>query len=371
MTRFSTLLLCIAIVSCDAESETVAPDVTGTDTRGDAEDATPAEDSGPEATIGTTQTIVAHDAAHIYWTGWDEGQNARAVDVDVTFPPEDELYGGITMHFALSCPSGRCDPWDRYGSYGIVANPGAEDERYIELSRFITPFGVGASWSVDVTDLRPLLTDQVTLRAFVDTWVGPGSPYGDGWEIDARFDFVGAEPAIEVLDVIPVWNLERVVYGDPARPVADQLPPATVELPEGTTRALLRTFITGHGQGNADNCAEFCPADHTFTVSGTPHTRTVWRDDCETTGAPGQQGTWEFPRAGWCPGAVTHDWTIELDVGAGPIELAYAVDDYVNTCRPDAPVCEGCAFGQGCDWNDSNHTEPNYQLSATVIAIGN
>ena len=40
---------------------------------------------------------------------------------------------------------------------------------------------MGASWDLDVTDLRPLLTGDVTMRAFIDTWVGPGSQYGAGW----------------------------------------------------------------------------------------------------------------------------------------------------------------------------------------------
>ncbi|MFT6397472.1 MAG: hypothetical protein ACJAYU_002225 [Bradymonadia bacterium] len=371
------LCLLIAALSVTACSSDPAPlladtsnDASQTDTGESDLDAEDAEADASTGTIGENQSVVAHDEAHIFWTGWDEGQNARNVDVAVTFPPAEELYGGITMNFALSCPSGQCDPWDRYGSYGLVSNPGAEDEGYIELSRFITPFGVGASWQVDVTDLRPLLTDDVTLRAFVDTWVGPGSGFGNGWQVDVSFDFIGAEPTVNVIGVYPIWNLNRVIYGDPARPVAEQLPVEMVELPEGTTRALLRTFVTGHGQGNQDNCAEFCPADHTFTVGGIDHTETVWRDDCETTAAPNQQGTWQFPRAGWCPGAVAHDWTIDLgEVGPGPLEVGYDVSDYENLCRPDSTNCSGCALGNGCDWNDSNHTEPNFQLSAMVIAI--
>ena len=47
--------------------------------------------------------------------------------------------------------------------------------------------------------------------------------------------------------------------------------------------------------------------------------------------------------------------------------MGYDVSEYVNTCRPDSPSCEGCAFNQGCEWNDSNHTEPNYQVSAALI----
>lgn len=377
LTCFAAFLFSLA--ACSSESAGSAADVGGPgdtdggDTLVDAGGVADAgaEDVGVPGRIGDNQTIVGHSAAHVFWSGWDEGQNARQVDVRVEFPRADELFAGINMNFTLSCPNGRCDPWDRYGSFGVVTNPGEEDERYVELSRFITPFGVGGNWQVDVTDLRPLLTGPTTLRVFVDTWVGPGSSFGDGWQVDTTFDFYGGEPNPRVVAVLPIWDLARVAYGDPARPISEQLPPATVRVPEGASRLLLRTFVTGHGQGNALNCAEFCPQDHSFVVDGTQHTRRVWRDDCETTGAPGQRGTWQYPRAGWCPGAVTHDWTI--DVGAAPagreVEVAYAVSEYENTCRPDSASCSGCTLGNGCEWNDSNHTEPNFQVSALLIAV--
>ncbi len=71
-----------------------------------------------------------------------------------------------------------------------------------------------------------------------------------------------------------------------------------VALPAGSSYAL-RTFVTGHGQGNADNCAEFCPRDHTITAGKAAHTTQIWREDCATTAAPNQQGTYKYrARAG-------------------------------------------------------------------------
>ena len=141
--------------------------------------------------------------------------------------PADETFSSINLHFALSCPAGSCDPWDRVGSYGLVLANGSESPTYLELSRFITPYGVGAEWDVDVTDLRPLLTGEQTSRVFIDTWVGPGSGFGNGWSVTATFEFVGGTPAREVLAAIPVWQganeNRRLVYGDPA-PVPCHLP---------------------------------------------------------------------------------------------------------------------------------------------------
>ncbi|MCB9521713.1 MAG: hypothetical protein H6699_12695, partial [Myxococcales bacterium] len=108
---------------------------------------------------------------------------------------------------------------------------------------------------------------------------------------------------------------------------------------------------------------------HTFTVGDFSDSASVWRDDCETTAAPNQRGTWQYPRAGWCPGAITHDRT--LAAGAAPatatVVVSYDVEPYENTCRPEADECAGCSLGNGCDWNDSTHTEPSYQVSALLI----
>jgi hypothetical protein len=222
-----------------------------------------------------------------------------------------------------------------------------------------------------VTDLRPLLSGDVTLRAFVDTWVGPGSPYGDGWLLTATFEMTGGAPARLPIAVVPVWTMTYVPYGDPARPVPSSALPATPALPEASAYDL-RAFVTGHGQGNADNCAEFCSRDHTLTVGATAHTTTLWRNDCAETAAPNQEGTYQFSRAGWCPGAFAHPWVVDVtaDVAGGSsATIGYDVEAYDNTCRPDAAECTGCTLGTGCEYDGGAHTEPNYQVSAAIIAF--
>lgn len=379
MKSFAPLLLLFTLAACgDSTPTRDTSTASDSDSNGSADttangsaDATAdtaAEDTTPTTIPGANQAVRAMQGVQVYFTG---SVNRRQVEQPVTFPPANETFSSINLHFALSCPSGSCDPWDRVGSYGLVLADGSESPTYLELSRFITPYGVGAEWDVDVTDLRPLLTGEQISRVFIDTWVGPGS--GHGWSVTTTFEFVGGTPAREVLAAIPVWQganeNRRVVYGDPARSIPSQLPDASVTLPEGTTSAALRTFITGHGQGNADNCAEFCPRDHTFTVNGVPSTNNIWRDDCRTTAAPNQQGTWQYARAGWCPGAKAYDWTIDLGAVSEPmLTIGYDVQAFENTCRPEANPCAGCTLGSGCAYNDSSHTEPNYQVSAVVIA---
>jgi hypothetical protein len=329
----------------DSASNGSADTTADTSSNGSADTTadTAVADTTPATTPGQNQAVRAMQGVQIYFTG---SENRRQVEQPVTFPPANETFSSINLHFALSCPAGSCDPWDRVGSYGLVLANGSESPTYVELSRFITPYGVGAEWDVDVTDLRPLLTGEQTSRVFIDTWVGPGSGFGNGWSVTATFEFVGGTPAREVLAAIPVWQganeNRRLVYGDPARSIPSQLPAVDVALPDGTTSAALRTFITGHGQGNAD---------------------------CRTTAAPNQQGSWQYARAGWCPGAKTYDWTIDLGAVSGPtLNIGYDVQAFENSCRPEANPCAGCTLGTGCAYNDSNHTEPNYQVSAVVIA---
>jgi hypothetical protein len=326
-------------------------------------------DADPGSLPGMDVTITPFMATPIYFTGAD---NQRTVDMPASFPTTG-AYDQITLHLTLACPTtpGGCDPWDRFASLGIVTQKGTggAPDTVIELARFITPYHVGASWDVDLTDLRPLLSGDVTLRAFIDTWVGPGSPYGDGWVLTASFDMHGGIPAALPIAVVPVWNPVSLVYGDPSKPIATAAPAQMITLPAASSFAL-RTLVTGHGQGNADNCAEFCGKNHTLTVNGNAHVQQIWRTDCATTAAPNQQGTYQYSRAGWCPGATVTPWSFDVTAdiaGAPSVTIGYDVEAYENTCRPDSMTCTGCTLGTTCAYDGGNHTDPNFQLSSLLI----
>lgn len=231
----------------------------------------------------------------------------------------------------------------------------------------MTPYRVGGQFTVDVTDLQRVLEGPQTMRVFIDTWVGPGHANGAGWLVDAAFEFEAGVPTPDPIAVVPLWAPQRVVYGDPARPV--DVTATIADLPAGLTGVRVRALVTGHGQGNAGNCAEFCQRDHTFTIGATPSTRLLWRDDCPTTAVPNQQGTWRYPRAGWCPGAMVTPWTVDAPVPAGPLTIRYDVATYENTCRPDAPSCAGCALGTGCEYDGGSHTEPGWEHSAMLVLL--
>lgn len=320
----------------------------------------------PAAPIPTEPvTVPLFERAHVFFTGME---NRRTVDGAAQFP--DATYARATLTLTLACPSNRCDAWDRVASLSILDERGGDGgaPAELEIARFVTPYGVGGTWSQDVTDLMPLLRGPRRVRVFIDTWVGPGSSSGNGWLVTAS---VTLEPgAIEhpVRQVIPLgWS--SAVYGDPARPIASQLPPRRVEVPAGVGGARLWVTATGHGQGNRDNCAEFCPRTHAVTFDDQRFEHTLWRDDCAENPIRNQRGNWQPPRAGWCPGDLARPWIVALPKApsAGPHTVGYDVESYENTCRPGATPCAGCVFRTSCDYNDGTHTEPHYRVSAFLL----
>ncbi len=312
---------------------------------------------------GTDASMTVFDKAHM--TG---GQ--RYVYANVDFP-ESGTYEKITMTFTLSCPQGGCDPWDRWGNLGIVTEKKAGDpggDKLLELGRFVTPYGVGGTFTYDLTDLRPALVGKKEMRLFIDTWV-------DGWLATAKIDMKGGTPAKEPTVVLPLWTAPHVAVGNPSRSVSIDAPPREVTVPSSVCGLAVRAIVTGHGQGNRDNCAEFCPKKHYFEVEGASHERTVWRDDCATTAVPNQNGTWQYSRAGWCPGAsvrdiwadATGDVSAEAKAAKASFSVGYDVEGYDNTCRPDKCDPNACVFKTSCDYDGGAHTDPFYSLTAVLV----
>lgn len=312
---------------------------------------------------GANATLTPFDQAHL-------SGSARNVYASATFP-EQGTYERITMTFTLSCPAAGCDPWDRWGNIGIVTKKNESDpgnDQILELGRFVTPYGVGGTFTYDLTDLRPALKGKLELRIFTDTWV-------DGWLATVKIEMKGGVPAREPAFVQSLWNSPHVGVGVPSRPVSNDAPNRQITVPESICGLGVRAIITGHGQGNRDNCSEFCPKTHFFKVNGKSHGSSVWREDCATTAVQGQHGTFTYSRAGWCPGADVR--AIAIDVGGdvsmdakakkAAFPVAYDVEGYDNTCRPDNCNLSACVFGTACAYDNGAHTEPYYALTAVLI----
>jgi hypothetical protein len=319
-------------------------------------------DRGPAAT--TEVVVKGFTAANIYFgSAMDNHRHAKAM---VEFPTSGP-WKKITLRLRLSCPAGRCDIWDRWGYLGI-ANGEAMDAPVTEIARFATPYGVGADWSMDVTDLMPLLAGKKTLAAFIDTWVGPGHPQGNGWLVDATFTFTPGDLDLVPTEVVSLWDVASVEVGDPAKPPA--IPARKVMIRPDAARVALRSLVTGHGQGNLENCAEFCPKKHSYAVAGSDFSHSVWRTDCATTAVRPQGGRFPYAsRAGWCPGATVVPWVVDVTAATKPgaeAAVTYAPEPWENSCRPTAATCRGCV-GASCAYDDGGHTAPAYVQSALLI----
>ena len=296
----------------------------------------------------SAKTINVLRDGHIYF---GNGTNQRSLEVSATLPEAEGAYSRILMNLSLDCPAGGCDWWDRKASVGVVHEDGGE----VEIMRFMTPYRVGANWQLDVTDLQPLLSGEVRFRIFIDTWVGPGHPQGDGWLVSLGFEYKeGERQGPRPLAVIPLMAAESVEYGNPS---AESGRVAEVNLPDKSSAARVWIYVTGHGQGNSENCAEFCPKRHSFFLNDIERSKTIWRDDCAATVTHGlQQGTWTYSRAGWCPGDMVTPWQVVVpteQLSSGILTVRWQPQPYTNE-RAD-------------DYNNNGHTKPYYQVSALLI----
>jgi len=268
-------------------------------------------------------------------------------------------YDSIGAYLDITCPnvSGGCDDWDRL-AYIQVKDPAGE---WIELIRYITPYGVGCDHRLDVTDFLSLLQGKVDFRMYISTW-GSG-----GWEITLDLAYRAGAPRY------PYSRTDRLWYGNyPFGNLANLQPLDTLRhhFAPGADSAALKIVTTGHGWGNnnTDNAAEFYHALHHVYVSDLDtFAQDLWRN-CSPNpdGCHGQQGTWAFDRAGWCPGAISpgYDYDLTPLLAYDSVELRYIFDkNYVDWCHPSNP---NCVSQQTCP-NCHDGFNPQYEVAATLL----
>jgi hypothetical protein len=145
------------------------------------------------------------------------------------------------------------------------------------------------------------------------------------------------------------------VYGDPAIPYT--LPNFNIPFEAKTKASNLRMTITGHGQGNTSNAAEFYNATHSVKVNGsTAFNHNVWKNNCGQNSCANQSGTWTLSRAGWCPGQdvtpIENNLTGSITPGTTS-SVGYALQTYTNNLNTG--------------YNGGSHTEPYFRIHAYVV----
>jgi hypothetical protein len=261
--------------------------------------------------------------------------------------PEQQLYSQVLCNIVIACPQSPadCDPWDRLGWLRLKheVSPGVFED--YELVRFITPYDItfdggpgSCGWQLDLTDYQFLLHDEVTLKMYIETWMGNDN----GWVMTVGFQMTTGIPDREPFAIAQLYSGRNVRYGDPDNPVSDNLPMVPITVPEETTWAAAKIFATGHGFLNTDNAAEFSNKWQRLRVDTYTEQHYLWRNDCEHNECSPQQGTWLYDRAGWCPGDKAEPWTVDLSdwvTPGGTHDMVLELQPYENWCRPNNPDC--------------------------------
>jgi hypothetical protein len=286
------------------------------------------------------------------------GTNSRWYYATYTFPQFVGAYNDLNASLIVECPNinGGCDDWDRLAYIDIKA----PDGNWIQLIRYITPYGVGCTHELNVTDYMSLLQGEVEFRVFIDTW-GTG-----GWQLSLNIDYNQGIPQYLYSNVVEAWD-STYAFGNPAnlQPVETY----SVTLPGPLESSHLRISNTGHGWGanNTGNAAEFFNAYHFIDVDNTEtFVQHLW-NTCNPNpdGCTGQQGTWTYNRAGWCPGAIAPPTIFDLSpyIGAS-IDLDYRFHpSYQDFCHPNNPAC---VSGQTCQDCNAGYN-PHYVVDTHII----
>ena len=250
---------------------------------------------------------------------------------------------GIKMYIRLECPSGGCDPWDRFANI-LVKN--SSTNQWYEMARHITPYGVGNSQltrglEVDVTDFKSLLSGNVELKIYAETWVA------SGWVISLEFDYLAGNPDYKYYQITPVIQFNRnslsgVPYGgENGNTQIDKEKfdlTKTISVGSNIKSAHFRTIISGWGHATpADSdgraCAEWCFRTHKIKIDNVDKfSHYMGPIGCGNNPISNQGGNWAPDRAGWCPGMVVplRLDKFDSDVSNTDINFEYYFQPWIN-----------------------------------------
>lgn len=242
---------------------------------------------------------------------------------------------------------------------GIIA--GDDYLPTVEIMRFMTPFGVGhfstttdsvalerrqpvyidgwapnVVWKDDVSDLYPLMTEEVYVGVFVDTWTKEG--YKVSVELDLEESVVKQDKLVKQT-ILPLVNTIYYHGQDLPDLFARQDLAVPFTLPKNAKNVRLKYIVTGHGGLSGGD--EFVENENIITLDDvTLHQFTPWRTDCASFRRFNPStGTWlmkreaayisetgrdtkvieeiiassDLSRSNWCPGSMVKPLVLPLE----------------------------------------------------------
>ena len=166
-----------------------------------------------------------------------------------------------------------------------------------EFARWITTYHREGRWVNDAHQMLPLVAEGGKQKF---------SYYSiDGWGVDVDVRLFNQGLGMRATESHHLFD-----GGSFGPTYNDKYAPIEVAIPAGAKKVELSVIISGHGQEDPDNCAEFCNTQHHFGVNGTENliewdyigAQEYCQEDVVNGTVPNQYGTWFFARSNWCPG---------------------------------------------------------------------
>ena len=254
------------------------------------------------------------------------------------FPDDERIWEKIYMHRTLKCDeqtkqdSFPCGEWD-YSTFTLLYIPVGDTVEVFELENYVTPYGMGidlngdCGWTYiyDVTDYAPLLKGRVDISS------GSQSEL-----LDMKFIFIEGIPPRDVISVKNLYTWANYKYEEIA--VDSVMQPFELILDPKASGYMLRARISGHGHHGPRNCCEWDNKTHTYYANeGVLFRWNIWKN-CGDNPIYPQGGTWQFDRAGWCPGTAVDEYDFELTnkVNQGDtLMFDYVIERYADNDEKD------------------------------------
>ena len=330
--------------------------------------------SGGKITTATTTFNVTNEYADVDVTAFDGDlictPSIHSDRGEYVFPTHVGAFNEITAYYDHNCVNGSCDSYDRTGGVKIRDYRG----NWMELYRYITPFGKQCEDNLDVTDYTTVLQGLVEFELYFESWAG------EGYNPTLSFNMIKGTPDYLYADVKEIW-FDTYAFGDYAN--LQPVPKVDYYFGEQTLAAKLKLITTGHnwtslGHGgnayNTGNAAEFYKGTHFIHLDNAKvYDQELWRTCAPNpAGCQPQSGTWSTARSGWCPGSIAMVWDYDLKdyIANGEVNIFYEFDPtYADLCHPNHP---DCVSGQGgCPDCDQAPDNPILRVSGKVVTFGN
>lgn len=288
--------------------------------------------------VANTGNIEAVAATDVWLNSTD---NTKTVEANL--PSFLGAFDKITAVLQVKCPTGGCGEWDRVASIDAKTHDG----RWVEIIRYITPYGTPCVHEMDATDYMSLLQGKIAFRLNNGT-------LDNGYLFNLKFKYQAGTPTHKYSAVNVLWQ-KNYPFGDLKN--LQPVEPLKVKWANNAVASTLKLVSSGHGWGdnNTGNAAEFHDDTHHIWVNGNQtFTQRNWmKCNPNPNGCQPQSGTWYFDRAGWCPGSIAPWFNFDMTpfIGGGQSDLGYRFDeDYKDLCHVNNP---SCVSGVTCpDCND-------------------